>query len=452
MVALLSQLRSARGQSDPLPLFAQLHQLGAVLPSPWGGVLVTSHHVCETILRDKAWTSLDSRWRQGQGPRWTSRSARELGHVIMSLNPPEHTQQRQVVREAFGKQTLQRLNAHIRETTDELLDQLEDALTEGPRADFVPTSEQFPIRVVGRWLGLPTRDLDRLHQLTREHTHAQELFPTPRRLEQADLASDELQAYFAAIIADRRSCPRDDVITNWLTLWDAAPPNRPASDVTVRRLAMFSLMAGLETTAALLASSVRLLAQHPEQARWLRSHPERTSMLVDEALRFDPPVQVISRVAPGDTTLAGVDIAAGQVAYLLIGAAQHDPTVYEQSDTFDVRRPGRRHLAFGAGAHYCIGAGLARTMAIQFIEALLSRLPDLYLPSPALWEPRVAFRRMESPPHRPPPLKPLRRLTRCCNCPPCLPSPPSCRTGGAWSGFTSRGTRWTPRRYATSSR
>ncbi|MDQ0305745.1 cytochrome P450 [Kitasatospora herbaricolor] len=354
--------------------------------------------MCETILRDRAWTSLDWHWRQSQGTRWTSRSAQELGHVIMSLNPPEHTEQRRVLREAFGKQTLQRLTTPIRETTDELLDQLEDALTEGPRADFVHTSEQFPINVVGRWLGLPARDFDRLHQLTREHIYAQELFPTPRRLEQADLASGELQAYFAAIIADRRACPRDDVITNWLTVWDAAAPNRPASDVTVRRLAMFSLMAGLETTGALLASTVLLLVQHPEQARWLRSHPEHTSMLVDEALRFDPPVQVISRVAPRNTTLAGVNITAGQVAYLLIGAAQHDPTVYEQPNTFDVRRTGRRHLAFGAGAHYCIGAGLARTMAIHFVEALLSRLPGLYLPSPPLWESRVAFRRMESLP------------------------------------------------------
>ncbi|MET9611821.1 cytochrome P450 [Kitasatospora indigofera] len=316
----------------------------------------------------------------------------------MSLNPPEHTEQRRALRDAFGKQTLQRLTAPIRDTTGELLDQLEDALTEGPRADFVHTSDQLPISVVGRWLGLPARDFDRLHQLTREHTYAQELFPTPRRLEQADLASGELQAYFAAIVADRRACPRDDVISNWLTLWDTVVPNRPAADVTVRRMAMFSLMAGLETTAALLASSVRLLAQHPEQARLLRSHPEHTSALVDEALRFDPPVQVISRVAPRDMTLAGVRIAAGQVAYLLIGAAQHDPTVHERPDIFDVRRPGRRHLAFGAGAHYCIGAGLARTMAIQFVEALLRRLPSLYLPSPPLWESRVAFRRMESLP------------------------------------------------------
>ncbi|WP_229927810.1 cytochrome P450 [Kitasatospora indigofera] len=316
----------------------------------------------------------------------------------MSLNPPEHTQQRRALREAFGKQTLQRLTTPIRDTTDELLDRLEEALTEGPRTDFVPTSERFPIRVVGRWLGLPARDFDRLHQLTREHTYAQELFPTPRRLELADMASNELQAYFAAIVADRRACPRDDVISNWLELWDVGAPNRIAADVTVRRLAMFSLMAGLETTAALLASTVRLLAQHPEQARWLRSHPEHTSALIDEALRFDPPVQVISRVVPRDTTLAGVRIARGQVAYLLIGAAQHDPTVYEQPDTLDLRRPGRRHLAFGAGAHYCIGAGLARTMAIQFVEALLRRLPGLYLPSPPLWEPRVAFRRMESLP------------------------------------------------------
>ncbi len=398
VIALLSQLRSARGQGDPLPLFAQLHQLGGVLPSPWGGVLVTSHQVCEAILRDRAWTSLDWRWRQRQGSRWTSRSAQELGHMIMSLNPPEHTQQRRILSEAFGKQNLQRLATPIGETTGELLNQLEDALTGGACADFVHTSEQMPIRVVGCWLGLPARDLERLHQLTREHTYAQELFPTPRRLALADHASDELQAYFASIVAERRAYPRGDVISNWLTLCDVVAPDRRAADVTVRRLAMFSLMAGVETTAALLASSVRLLAQHPEQAQWLRSHPEHTSMLIDEALAFDPPVQVISRVAPRDTTLAGVSVDQGQVAYLLIGAAQHDPKVYEQPDVFDVRRPGRRPLAFGAGAHYCIGAGLARTMAIQFVEALMRRLPGLYIPSPPQWEPRVAFRRMESLP------------------------------------------------------
>ncbi|WP_233521847.1 cytochrome P450 [Streptomyces triticagri] len=394
IVALLAALRSPRGQSDPAAVYRRLRAHGEVVASPWGGPLLTSYAACDQVLRDRNWLTLDAPWRRRQGKRWTSPASAEFGEMLMVLNPPDHTLQRRVLGSAFDRAALARLRETVSVQVTGLLDDLEQQLKEGT-ADFAATvGEELPVAAVGSWLAIPPADFPLLRRLTHEQTLAQELFPTAAQLATADRAALELRSYFEALVDERRRHPGDDVVSGWLRLWQQAAPEQ--SPDVVRRLAMFTVMAGLETTTALLNSAVWLLGQHPDQADWLRYHVEGIPGAVEEILRYDPPVHVVTRVASRGNTLSGTGIHEGQLVYAMIASAQHDPDFISDPARFDVRRPAARHLAFGQGPHYCLGAGLARLEAAVLLEQLLPRFPRLRLAEPPQWEPRVAFRRMRN--------------------------------------------------------
>jgi cytochrome P450 len=355
--------------------------------------MVTTYEACNQIFRNPLWTTPDSDWRARQGSRWTSPASTAFGRMLMVTNPPEHTRQRQALGNAFGRATLQSLGRAVQARTDRLLDRLAERLRDG-EADFVAgVGDQLPAAAIGTWLGVPPADFSMLRDLTHEQAYAQELFPSPAQLARADVAALELQSYFAALVAERRRSPGEDVLSGWIRTWDGLEEDRDAADDIVRRLATFVVMAGLETTSNLLASVVWLVAGHPGQMRWLRRNPEAVPDAVEEALRFDPPVQVSTRIAGRDTEIDGTPIAEGQLVYVMMGAAHHDPECVPDPDRFDLRRRGR-HLAFGGGIHYCMGAGLAKMEATIVLRAMLARLPELAVSSPPRWDARVAFRRM----------------------------------------------------------
>ncbi|MGW2028228.1 cytochrome P450, partial [Streptomyces decoyicus] len=151
--------------------------------------------------------------------------------------------------------------------------------------------------------------------------------------------------------------------------------------------------AALETTAHVLSSMVRLLLEHPRQLNWLRVHPEQIPDAIEETLRHDPPIHMISRVASEDTELAGVTVRKNEMVQIMVGAAHHDPDHFASPEVFDISRRAS-HLSFGGGIHYCLGNALARLEAECLLTALLERLPGLRISAPPLWEPRVAFRRL----------------------------------------------------------
>ncbi|WP_372412615.1 cytochrome P450 [Streptomyces luteireticuli] len=395
-VALLSSIRSARGQADPYPLYAQLRSLGDAVPTPWG-LLLTSYRACSAALRSRSLLTLDATWREQQGARWTTPASRELGRMLITLNPPVHTQQRRALGAVFDRPALQRLEPLVEHTTTVLLDRLADHLEDSP-ADFTAVvAEELPIITIGRWMGLPAQDLPLLRSCVHHISYAQELFPTAPQLAQADQAAEAMAHYFRALVRDRRRSPQDDAITAWLRAWDAHEPDRAAADEAVRSVATFMLMAGVETTSSLLNSTAWLMAAHPEQAHWLRRNPHAVGDAVEEVLRFDPPVQVCSRIARQDTVVGGARVREGQLVYVLVGSAHHDPASTDEAGRFRVDRGGRGpHLAFGGGVHYCLGSGLARLEAAAFLRAYLRRFPHLQLAAPPRWEPRMAFRRITS--------------------------------------------------------
>ncbi|EGX59250.1 cytochrome P450 [Streptomyces zinciresistens K42] len=396
-VSLFARLRTAEGQADPFPFYAQLRAMGPVVAAPWGGLLITGFDTCDRILRSREWLEPDQRWRAKQGPRtrWNAPSSQEMSNTLPALNAPDHTRIRRAAG-TFGRAALERVGRTVSRTTDELLDSLCEQLREG-EADFVPTvSEELPVAAIGEWLGLPTADRVRLRELTHEQVFTQELLPTASQLARSDAATAELRTYFMELVRQRRRRPGDDPVSLWIHTFDALEPDQDAADRAVYFLALFVLLAALETTSTLLSTMALRLLEQPLHWDLLSADPALVPAFVEETLRHDPPTHVISRVAAADTVVEGVEVAKDAMVHLMVGAAHRDPARHPDPDRFDPERAKPDHLAFSNGIHYCLGAPLARLEAQTLLHHMVSRLPRLTLARRPSWAPRVAFRRLEN--------------------------------------------------------
>lgn len=393
-VSLFSRLRTAQGQGNPFPLYAELRSRGPVAAAPWGGQLVTGFDLCDQVLRSRDWLEPDARWREQQesGSRWTAPSSREMSRTLPALNAPDHTRVRRSAG-MFDRGSLEQLRGTVSRITGRLLDFLAERLHEG-EADFnALVGEELPVAVIGHWLGLPTADFARLRELTHDQVFTQELLPSASQLAKSDAATAELRSYFTDLVRSRRARPGEDPVTRWIAVWDSMESDRDRADEAVYHLALFVLLAALETTATLLSTMTLLLLEHPRQWDWLTVHPDLVPAAVEESLRYDPPTHVISRVSAQDCVLGGVEVAKDEMVHLLVGAAHRDPARHEDPELFNLhRRPA--HLAFSGGIHYCLGAPLARLEAQTLLHQLVRRFPGLTLVRRPSWAPRVAFRRL----------------------------------------------------------
>ncbi|TWV44471.1 cytochrome P450 [Streptomyces misionensis] len=393
-VSLFSRLRTAKGQSNPFPVYAELRSRGAVAPAPWGGYLVTGFDVCDQVVRSREWLEPDARWReqQGDGTRWTAPSSREMSRTLPALNPPEHTWVRRSAG-MFDRGSLDAMRGITERFTTRLLDNLAERLHDG-EADFnALVAEELPVAVIGHWLGLPTADHPRLRELTHDQVFTQELLPSASQLALSDAATAELRTYFTGLVRERRARPGDDPVSRWISVWDGMESDRDKADEAVYFLSLFVLLAALETTTTLLSTTTLLLLEHSRQWDRLTIQPDLVPAAVEETLRYDPPTHVISRVASRDCELGGVEIRKDEMVHLLIGAAHRDPAKHEDPELFNMhRKPG--HLAFSGGIHYCLGAPLARLEATTLLNQLVTRFPRLTLVRRPTWAPRVAFRRL----------------------------------------------------------
>jgi cytochrome P450 len=326
-----------------------------------------------------------------------------MAETLPLLNAPHHTRIRRVLGNPFTSATMAQLRHGVDATVQRLFHEFDDQLHSGP-ADFVElVSEELPVVTIGEWMGIPPDDYALLRTLTHDQVHSQELFPTRSNLATSDAATAQLRTYFSDHIRKLRRNLGDDPVSNWIRTGDHLEPDRDSVDQIVHSLALFMVLAALETTSVLLANVVRLLAEHPEQQHHVRQDRDLIEDVIDEVLRYDAPIHLITRVAGTDTDLDGIPIRAGQNIQLLIGAAHHDPAQYTNPQLFDVRRrrrtaerPTPPHLGFGAGAHYCLGSALARMEAASLLTALLDRPALRVTTSPTWASPRLAFRRMTS--------------------------------------------------------
>jgi pimeloyl-[acyl-carrier protein] synthase len=245
----------------------------------------------------------------------------------------------------------------------------------------------LPVIVIAELLGVPPEDRDRIRRWSAGAIPFLDGFRNPIA---AEAAWQGFGDYLREIIAARRSAPRDDLISAFL----AAEENGSKLDEDeLLAMCILLLIAGHETTSNLIGNGLLTLLRHPDQLARVREEPAHLAATVAEILRYETPVQIAARVATEDCVIAGVPIAAGTPLTLHLGAANRDPAHFTAPDCFDIARPESHHLAFGQGAHYCLGAVLARMEGEIALGTTLRRLPDLRLTSATLeWRRNLTWR------------------------------------------------------------
>ncbi len=288
---------------------------------------------------------------------------------IIYIDPPEHAQYRKLVQPAFSPRRLRELEVRIRETARALL----DAIEPGRPTDFVEAlAAPLPLLVIAEMLGIPGADRARF-KVWSDATIDAGTTPTPENMALAA----ELLEYFGAVLAERRQRPGDDVIS---TLVHSEIDGQRLSEFDLLMFCLTLLVAGNETTRNLLSHGTLALATHPGELALLLRDGTLLPGAIDEMLRWGSPVSAFMRTATRDVEVAGTAVREGDRLFLLYASANRDQAVFgSDAEEFRVRRDATRHLAFGFGEHFCLGAVLARMEGRIAFEELLARFSRIDL-------------------------------------------------------------------------
>ncbi|SDD71559.1 cytochrome P450 [Rhodococcus tukisamuensis] len=312
-------------------------------------------------------------------------------HVLATADDPTHGRHRKLVLHTLGR----RIRA-LGPTVDLLADRLwAEGLRDG-RIDYAADmADKLPLALIAHLVGLPEQDVPQLLAWAYDSTELLGGVATGDRLGRLVASSVELAGYLHTRFVAAKADPRDDLMG---VLAAACRAGELTDDVAV--LILIQLVgAGGESTAGLIASAARLLAARPDVQERLRAEPALVDAFLDEALRLESPFRAHHRHVVSDATLGGVALPAGSHLLLLWGAANRDPARFERPDEIVLDRPSiRSHLAFGKGAHFCVGSALARMEALAAITLLLDRSSDVGLAGDAVWVPSIFVRRHHSLP------------------------------------------------------
>jgi cytochrome P450 StaP len=298
---------------------------------------------------------------------------RSVQNWLVFLDPPRHTRLRALIAAHFTAVMVEDLRPRIDKLASTLLVPMRERPTIDLVADF---AAPLPILVIAQLLGIPAQD----HRWLREHAIAlQEANSSraggrPDRFAAAETAVQQLDAYFHTEIQHRRRRRRDDVIDG---LMYAADVDGPLSAEEIVATCIHLLTAGHETTTNVISKSVLALLAHPDARRHLRASPRLMPAAVEELIRYDCPVQMVTRWAHRDQQVAGRQIPRGSKVVVVLGSANRDPGQFERPDHLDLHRNAGRHVAFGRGIHYCLGSTLARAEAEIALTGILAGLPGL---------------------------------------------------------------------------
>jgi pimeloyl-[acyl-carrier protein] synthase len=374
-----------RLRSDPYTVYRELRQEAPVYWSPFLQMwMLTRFDDCLAVLRDHARFSSErtraknvfvqqmENYRQKAGPIGTTLT-------MLSSDPPAHTRMRNLVNKAFTPRSVEVIRPRIQEIADSLLNALPDPHSIDVVKDLaIP----LPVIVICEVLGVPAADREQFKLWSTDIANTLGAAFQPQEvLDRAQRSSNEIADYFRQQITQRRTAPRDDLLSR---LVSAEENGDLLSEDELIATCILLLVAGNETTTNLIGNGALLLLNNPDQRRLLQERPELLISAVEEMLRYDGPAQMTSRILLTDIDYQGYEFKTGQVVLAVIAGANHDPAQYAEPDRFDITRDEGRHLAFGHGIHYCIGAGLAMAEAEVAISTLLKRFPE---PQPAFESP-----------------------------------------------------------------
>jgi cytochrome P450 len=370
---------------DPYALYRQLREHAPVI-AVGAFTLVSRYADCRAILRDRNFLTVDEEFRDRVMPWWRRSPGLRLatGSLVFS-NPPGHDRVRPVIAGAFTRRRVHAMRSMIRDRVTEVVDRLDELGRDGREVDFVSEfANEVPIRVVADLLGIPEADRDWFVPLAGELSAALDPFWSRGQLAAADRAAQELAPYCRRL-ADRvagssgnggNTTGEDGGVLADLVAMHRADPEALDIDGLIRNIALL-LVASYETTSALLCSGLQLLCRHPRLRERLRGDPGLAADYVEEMLRYDVPTHIAARWSRVDTVIGGVPVPAYSIVLCLLGAGNRDPDEFPDPDVFAPGRPDCQPLAFGSGAHLCVGAWLARLEAQEVFTQLSQRLPDI---------------------------------------------------------------------------
>lgn len=381
---------------DPYPTYAAARREAPIFFSPVLSLWVVSRYEdIIPIYRNPAVFSsscvITARYEA------TPEAARVLeagGYVRSPLtvdnDPPDHTRVRQAVNKAFAPARVARLEAHIRATARELV----GAFERDGRADLVARFFfVLPLYVMLDLLGLPRADMQRVRAWGEAWAAFMWAPLAPEQQLECARSMVEYLDYCRAHVAARKAAPGDDLLSDLVRGQSDGTP--ALSDLEIAMMINDLLFAGHETTKNTLANMVKLLLEHPDQWADLLANPELVPGAIEEAMRMDSPVQVALRVTTTEVEVAGTTLPRGAGVCLVIGSANHDEAAVPDPERFDIRRKKpERHLTFGHGIHFCLGAMLARLEARVAVGVLTERLRGLRFASeePISYRPNLLLR------------------------------------------------------------
>ncbi|MEU0743827.1 cytochrome P450 [Streptomyces sp. NPDC006134] len=373
----LTALVSPEGRRDPYPLYDALRAHGGLVPVKPGLMAAVGYAECSRALREPRLLVQDAASHDALYPNWRSHSSlRGFTNSVLYTNPPDHSRMRRLMSGAFTPRRVAGLEPAVVRMTDRLLDRMARLGGDGAPVDFMAEfAYRLPVAVIGAMLGVPDDDQIWFRAAVEHVTVALEGVSRAADLAPADRAMDELAAYFTALIGRRRRRPADDLISALVQAHDS-DGERFTEDELVGNLVLL-LAAGFDTTTHLLGHGLQLAFAHPEWAARLPHDPRLAAGYVEETLRIAPPVHATSRIAGTEVDLLGTRVPAGTKVLVLLAAGNRDPRRFPEPHRFDPARPDVQPLSFGAGAHFCLGAPLARMEARLALPRLLARFPGL---------------------------------------------------------------------------
>jgi cytochrome P450 len=395
---LLARLLDPSNRADPYPAYAEILERGPIRLPEINLTVFSSYRDCDEVLRHP---SAASDFRKATPVQAALSAADEVDAYgepsFLFLDPPDHTRLRKLVSKAFVPKVVKALEPDITTLVDALLDSVAQKGTFDVIADL---AHPLPVAVICRLLGVPLEDEPEFSAASALSVQSLDPFITftgqaPENMERQVQAEAWLFDYLRDLVTRRRSDPADDLMSALIQVEESGDQ---LTEEEIIATCTLLLVAGHETTVNLIANAILAMLRQPQQWAALAGNASRAPTVVEETLRYDPPVQLMGRIAADDMTIGETTVVKGDTTMLLLAAAQRDPAAYDRPDEFDPDRESIRHLAFGKGPHFCLGAPLARLEAAVALSAVTARFPHARIDGDPEYKQNLTLRGMSALP------------------------------------------------------
>jgi cytochrome P450 len=365
--------------ADPYPFYRRLREQDPVHQSPLGFWVLTRYDDCVAVLRDPRFGREE--FQQMLTAVYGDGAEKPVPRSMLFRDPPDHTRLRALVSKAFTPRVIEQMREHIQHIVDGLLDRPQ---AQGGMDVVEDLAYPLPVTVICEMLGVPVADHASIRGWSAAIARSLDAIGLPSDrdiVERGRVARRALADYFEALVPERRARPQADLLSGLLA---AEEQGDKLTEPEVIAMCLLLFIAGHETTVNLIGNGILALLRHPDQLARVRADPALVPNAIEELLRYDSPVQRTARIPTTDVEIDGHKIARGAMVVAALGAANRDPAQFADPDRLDVTRRDVRHISFGHGIHFCLGAPLARLEGQLALGTLLRRAPTLALAETAL--------------------------------------------------------------------